>query len=222
MPYSKTGSLPASIRTSLDLLIEGNQRFARGLRSIETIPTLQTLRELAENGQKPFAIVVACSDSRVPTEILFDRGPGDLFVIRVAGNVVTPAIIASVEYAAQMFETSLCVVMGHSKCGAVQAAIDSIDKGVQGHSPNIQSLLKRIHPAVKRAEMFQDDSRENFVNRCTFENVGRSMRTLLRKSDVLTKLKETGKFAVLGAHYDLHTGVVSFDAHEVQAVMRGA
>src|SRR5690349_21481050 len=108
---------------ALAKLIKGNERFVTGLRSVESLASHLRRRELAESGQEPWAIVLSCSDSRVPAELVFDCGLGELFVVRVAGNIVAPSLIASVEFAAQSFGTPLCVVMGHSQCGAVGAAV---------------------------------------------------------------------------------------------------
>lgn len=108
---------------ALTQLIEGNKRFTSGLRSVNSLATIERLPELAEKGQKPFAIILSCSDSRVPAEIVFDQGAGDLFMVRVAGNTVAPSLLASMEFAATNFGSPLIVVMGHTNCGAVNAAI---------------------------------------------------------------------------------------------------
>jgi carbonic anhydrase len=197
---------------ALRLLIEGNQRFTSGLRSVETEPTIARLRELAEKGQSPFAIVLTCSDSRVPTEMVFDRGLGDLFVVRVAGNVVAPSLIASIEFAALNFQTPICVVMGHSGCGAVTAAIAAERTG--GHAPtrNLEKLVLKVRPAVRWAQQNKKcESEEEFLHEATLSNVRRNTRLLRKRSTVIDDLVRHGKLMVVSSYYDLKTGKVAFD-----------
>jgi carbonic anhydrase len=199
---------------ALKLLIEGNERFASGLRSVETTMSVAKMKELAEKGQAPFAIVLTCSDSRVPCEILFDRGLGDIFVVRVAGNVTSPMVIASVEYAAQVLGSPLCVVMGHSGCGAVATAVSAENDAKVGKAltADLNVLISAISPAVQEAQRLigPHASRETCVQEATMANIHRSV-SLIGKSPVVTDLTKKGKLAVIGAIYDIHTGVVKFD-----------
>lgn len=199
---------------ALNYLVEGNQRFANGLRSVETILTQSKMKELAEKGQSPFAIVLTCSDSRVPAEIVFDRGLGDLFVIRVAGNVVAPSLLASIEFAALNFGTPLCIVMGHSHCGAIRTTIDAELKGdPKGISENLKSLMKKVRPAVRHTlkNIEAGASHEEVMTYATLCNVRHSVRSIIRKSPTIAGLVETGDFILAGAVYDIHTGKVNFD-----------
>jgi len=137
-----------SARMALERLRDGNRRFASGVRSRDRL-TNQTRREELAAEQEPFAIVLGCSDSRVPSEIVFDQGVGDLFVIRVAGNIVAPSQIGSVEYAAARYGTRLVVVLGHSRCGAVQATLEELQRPTQTQSRNLRSIVDRIRPSVE-------------------------------------------------------------------------
>lgn len=194
---------------SLEKLKEGNRRFISGLRSTEALTGHEKLKELAAKGQTPFAIVVSCSDSRVPAELLFDCGFGDLFVIRVAGNVVQPSQIASIEYAAKVLGVSLCVVMGHSKCGAVQAAVDSETGKTVDLGPNIDFLIDLISPAVKRG-LKQGEDKATLLDRCIRENALETAAEILENSDLLTELSRNDSFKVVEAVFELETGKVEF------------
>jgi len=207
------------VSTALRLMQEGNHRFANGLRSIETMLSALRLKDLAEKGQSPFAILVTCSDSRLPAEIVFDRGVGDLFVVRMAGNVVTPEVIASIEFAATQFKTSLCVVMGHSKCGAMTAARDILGGKAEAPTPHLHELIENIRApfyktqaAVKEIAQHQNCSESDidFTSALTHFNVRHGAETILQRSKVLTELASQGEFATVGAYYDLHTGQVNF------------
>src|SRR5260221_3196407 len=138
--------MTTAARAALDRLREGNRRFASDMRSAESLSSLTRRAELV-SGQQPFAIVLGCSDSRVPAEIVFDQGLGDLFVIRVAGNIVAPSQIGSVEFAADRFGTRLVVVLGHSMCGAIQATLDELGRPSTDQSPNLRAIVDRIRPA---------------------------------------------------------------------------
>jgi carbonic anhydrase len=133
---------------ALERLRAGNARFVAGVRDPEALAHEARRSELV-SGQEPFAIVLGCSDSRVPAEIIFDQGLGDLFVIRVAGNVVAPSLLGSVEFAADRFGTRLVVVLGHSSCGAVTATADELERPSESRSPNLRSIVDRIRPAVE-------------------------------------------------------------------------
>lgn len=195
---------------SLTKLKDGNARFVTGLRSTSSLMGHEKLKDLAEKGQKPFAIVLSCSDSRVPAELLFDCGFGELFVIRVAGNVVQPSQIASIEYAAKVLGASLCVVMGHSKCGAVQAALDTESgKGPQ-LGPNIDFLIELIRPSVQRALSLKTNDTTSLLDRCIHENVHSTAEEVLEKSSLLRGLAAEERFHVVEAVFQLETGTVEF------------
>ncbi len=196
---------------ALDRLKQGNARYAGGLRSVEAMTTVLLRKELVEKGQSPFAIILACSDSRAPAEILFDQGLGDLFVIRVAGNVLAPSLLASIEFAASTFRTQLCVVMGHTQCGAITAAIEHFKSGQPMPSDNLQELVARILPSVESsvASAAQvEPSKLTFL--VTHSHVTRTAKQVFSQSPILIGLKETGSFRVVEAVYDLATGKVDF------------
>lgn len=201
-------------KEAYELLVEGNHRFVRGLRSVETQSTPAKLKELAEKGQKPFAIVLACSDSRVPAEIVFDRGLGDLFVIRIAGNVVSPSIVASIEFAALQFGSPICVVMGHTGCGAIKATIARETEHQTAPTENLERLVGRVRPAYEKVigdapQLAKDPyALEAAV---TNRNVLHSVSRIFELSSLLTDRVKEGKLSIRSALYDLHTGAVTFD-----------
>ncbi len=205
-----TVNSPAWIQ-ALDRLKEGNSRFQAGLRSADAMNGHLKLKDLAANGQTPFATVLCCSDSRVPAELLFDAGFGELFVVRVAGNVVQPSQIASVEFAAKVLGSTLCVVMGHSKCGAVQAALDA----EQGNAPrlgrNIETLIGLIRPAV-RDVLDQNKNSDGLLDRCVDQNVRTTSRELMATSMLLRSMEAENQFRVVEAVLDISTGKVNFRA----------
>ena len=207
---------PLSHADALARLREGNERFSTGTRSLETFVGQARLREFA-NGQAPFACILTCSDSRVPAEMIFDQGIGDLFVIRVAGNVVAPSLVGSVEYAATVLGTQLAVVMGHSCCGAIKATVDVLQGKTEIASENIRDILERIRPAAENvlsAARKLSEGREIeeslLLKKVIRANVRASADHLRHGSRVLENLCKEGKFAVVGAEYDLHTGCVEF------------
>ena len=195
---------------ALTRLQEGNKRFVTGVRSVETMAS-QTQRTNLASGQNPFAIILGCSDSRVPAEIVFDQGLGDLFVIRVAGNIVAPSQVGSVEFAAEQFGTPLVVVLGHTSCGAVQATISQLTNPSTGGSANITSIVNRIKPAVQ--PLFDTDLRnhpERLMESAIKANIRAAANHLRHGSQVLEQLIEKGDLAVVGAEYSLETGEVEF------------
>ena len=136
---------------AIQRLQEGNNRFTSGLKSVDSLLAYSKMAELAEKGQTPFAIVLTCSDSRSPVEMIFDEGLGDLFVVRVAGNVVAPSLLASMEFAVANFHSSVIVVLGHTKCGAVDACLKHVQNPTEElPSPHLEELIGRIRPAVER------------------------------------------------------------------------
>ena len=199
-----------SHRDALARLRDGNQRFVRGDGA-----AVRAWHPGLANGQAPFATVLGCADSRAPAEYVFDQGLGDLFVIRVAGNIVAPSLVGSVEFAAEAFGTRLVVVMGHTQCGAIRATLKALEAEGVAESRNQQSIVDRIKPhisdfarpaAVARAE---DDWDTRYAAAVT-ANVMASARELRRSSPLLEDLVERGHIAIVGAVYDLATGVVTF------------
>ena len=193
---------------SLKKLKEGNARFVQG-QSVQTIESIISQRNLSTAGQKPFAVILGCSDSRVPAELVFDQGLGDLFVIRVAGNVVAPSQIGSVEFAVSMFGSPLVVVLGHSNCGAIDATIQAIKNPDEPASMNIQSIVKRIKPALEPMLINQSIDQVK-VNDVVAANIKKSVAQLLSSSEIIESRVDNQQLQVLGAYYDLETGQVTF------------
>lgn len=195
---------------ALDRLQAGNHRFALGAHERDTaIDRVRRLETVA--GQEPFAIILGCSDSRVPAEIVFDQGLGDLFVIRVAGNIVAPSQIGSIEFAAEAFGTRLVVVMGHTGCGAVSATLDQLRRPLENRSPNLHSIVSRIRPSVQI--LFQTELRdrpEELMQLAVRANVRASVNQLRNSSQILERLIQSNDLLVVGAEYSLETGVVDF------------
>ena len=195
---------------ALRRLREGNQRFASGAPAFDAGSDL-TRRQVLTTGQRPFAIILGCSDSRVPAELVFDQGLGDLFVIRVAGNIVAPSQVGSVEFAADQFGTRLVVVMGHSQCGAVIATVRELtDPGGQG-SPNIRAIVDRIRPSVESLQATSPTlDGDALVANAVRANVRTSVDHLRHGSTLLEELIATKGLLVVGAEYSLETGLVDF------------
>lgn len=193
--------IPAS--EALQRLREGNRRFV-------TEATSRHSFELTE-AQEPFAIILGCADSRVPAEIVFDQGLGDLFVIRVAGNIVAPSQVGSVEFAAERYHTRLVVVLGHSQCGAVLATLEELQRPSDSQSRNLRSIVDRVRPSVEPllAGPHGDDPGA-LVEQAVRANVRVSVTQLRHGSDVLEQLIQEQGLAVVGAEYSLETGVVDF------------
>jgi len=199
-----------SAQEALERLREGNQRFVSGVRSREALDNQAHRSELAA-GQEPFAIILGCSDSRVPAEIVFDQGLGDLFVIRVAGNIVAPSQIGSVEFAADRFGTRLVVILGHSRCGAVTATLEQLTQPTANQSRNLRSIVNRVRPAVEpllATELRHDP--EALVREAVRANVRIAAGQLRHGSEILEQLIQTDGLLVVGSEYSLDTGVVDF------------
>jgi carbonic anhydrase len=197
-------------RDALERLRAGNRRFVEGGRRAEAYLTEQRRAELTRR-QDPFAIILGCSDSRVPAEIVFDQGVGDLFVIRVAGNIIAPSLVGSVEFAAQYLGTPLVVVLGHSQCGAITATIDELQRPTMMQSRNIQAIVDQIRPSVDA--VFDSELQRNraaLVEHVVRANIRVSVDHLRHDSDVIEKLIRDKGFAVVGAEYSLETGLVEF------------
>lgn len=191
-------------------LVEGNRRFAAG-ESISNNLTTEERRNQLLAGQAPSAIILGCSDSRAPAEIIFDQGLGELFVIRVAGNVVAPSGIGSIEYAVEQCGTRLIVVLGHSDCGAVKATVDELRRPRENRSPNIRSIVDRISPSVQPLldANFTEDTSE-LVNHAVRANVRASVRALKAGSPIIERWITEDALVVVGAKYLLDTGLVEF------------
>jgi carbonic anhydrase len=195
---------------ALERLREGNQRFVAGVRSLDTLTSQMRRNELVA-GQTPFAIILGCSDSRVPAEMVFDQGVGDLFVIRVAGNVVAPSQIGSVEFAAERFGTQLVVVLGHSMCGAIQATLEELGRPSPEQSPNLRSIVDRVRPSVEPLlETELAHSPESLLHHAVRANIRTSANHLRHGSQILEQLIQKGRLRVVGAEYSLETGEVDF------------
>lgn len=195
---------------AIERLKRGNREFVDGVPCSESLLGHARRCETA-NEQRPFAIILGCSDSRVPAEIVFNQGLGDLFVIRVAGNIVAPSQIGSVEFAASQFGTRLVVVLGHSKCGAILATLDELQRPSETQSRNLRSIVDRVRPSVEvllKTELRHN--REALVRMAVRANVSASVNQLRHGSAILEQLILDDGLRVVGAEYSLETGVVEF------------
>lgn len=199
-----------SAQEALERLREGNRRFVHDVVTHKTLSKQPKQVQLGQE-QRPFAIILGCSDARVPAELVFDQGLGDLFVIRVAGNIVAPSLVGSVEFAAAKYDTRLVVVLGHSNCGAILATLDQLQKPAEIQSPNLRSIVDRIRPAVQgllKTDLVND--REALVHKAVRSNVRISANHLRSGSAVLEDLINNHGLMVVGAEYSLETGKVDF------------
>lgn len=195
---------------ALARLREGNVRFASDVRSQDLDSSPSRRRELAA-GQTPFAIILGCSDSRVPAELVFDQGLGDLFVIRVAGNIVAPSQVGSVEFAAERYGTPLVVVLGHSECGAILATLEEMGRSTTEQSRNLRSIVDRIRPSIEG--LIPTPTRQHsaaLIRQAVRANIRASANHLRHGSEPLEQLIQKGQLIVVGAEYSLDTGVVDF------------
>lgn len=195
---------------ALQRLREGNQRFVAGMRR-GVIHTDDVERSVMLESQSPIAVVLGCSDSRVPVELVFSQGFGDLFVIRVAGNIVAPSQIGSIEFATEKFGTALVVVLGHTRCGAVEATLDQLRLATEARSRNLQSIVDRIRPALAglmNTELGKD--RDLLMQIAVRTNVSMSANFLRHGSEIIEQMIAEGNLLVVGAEYSLETGVVDF------------
>lgn len=197
-------------REALERLKAGNARFVNGEHTIAE--KAANAREADGTApQKPFAAILGCSDSRVPVEIVFDQGLGDLFVIRVAGNIVAPSQIGSIEFAAQAFGTRLVVVLGHTECGAVAATVDALRGSAAPESRNLYSIVDRIKPSANEILAASPNTdRDSLIASAVRANVLSSVRDLREGSTVLAELQQNDKLLIVGAEYSLATGEVDF------------
>src|SRR5262245_49252387 len=199
-----------SAHDALKRLQEGNLRFTSNVRSLDAFISHSRRGELSRT-QEPFAIILGCSDSRVPAEIVFDQGLGDLFVIRVAGNIVAPSQVGSVEFAAAKFGTRLVVVLGHSQCGAVTATLEELQRPTANQSKNLKSIVDRVRPSVEsllHTELRHD--LDALVERAVRANIRVSCNHLRHGSELLEQLIQNEGLLVVGAEYSLESGAVDF------------
>lgn len=199
-----------SARQALDRLVEGNRRFVEDVRG-DAIPSHSHRRSELTSGQEPFAVILGCSDSRVPVEIIFDQGLGDLFVIRVAGNIVAPSLVGSVEFAAERFGTRLVVVLGHTRCGAIQATIEHLLNPAATATSNLRSIVGRIRPSIETlmATSLRDDL-EALARQAVRANIRASLDHLRHGSQTIEQMIQSDGLLVIGAEYSLESGVVEF------------
>jgi carbonic anhydrase len=188
----------------------GNQRFLSGQSIQSTQSSLAKLKEYARKQQLPKAIVLCCSDSRAPVEMIFDQGLGDLFVIRVAGNIIAPSLIGSIEYAVSAFPTHVVVVMGHTQCGAVTATLNYIERMEAISSENIHDIISRIKPHIFPLTQIPGMSYEEKLNQAILANVRASVGQLCSSSRLIEQLVLEEKLTIAGSVFDLSTGNVHF------------
>jgi len=199
-----------SAREALALLRGGNDRFVADIRSHDALPSRARRVELT-TGQEPFATVLGCSDSRVPVEIVFDQGLGDLFVIRVAGNIVAPSQVGSVEFAAEQFGTRLVVVLGHSDCGAIEATLEQLKRPKENQSRNLRAIVDMVRPSVE--SLLATDLRHDvpaLIRESVRANIRASANHLRHGSEIIEQLIRNDGLLVVGAEYSLKTGIVDF------------
>jgi|TARA_B110000438_G_scaffold269144_1_gene285278 carbonic anhydrase len=196
-----------STEEALKRLRKGNKRFVSDSSIFNKISHKSRCHSLTED-QDPFAIILGCSDSRAPSEIIFDQGLGDLFVIRVAGNIVAPSQIGSIEFAVERFGTRLVVVMGHSRCGAILSTLEGLRKPLEDQSGNLRSIIDRIRPSLTSLDIHQDP--ETLLQQAVRANIHSSVHQLQHESNILKELVTEGDLLILGAEYSLDTGIVNF------------
>ncbi len=195
---------------ALARLQAGNARFTANLRGTDEF-VAHTRRPELKLIQEPFAIILGCSDARVPAELIFDQGLGDLFVIRVAGNIIAPSLVGSVEFAAERFHTRLVVVLGHTQCGAIEATLEELRRPTENQSRNLRAIVERVRPSVEGL-LRMDPALDEVAlrRRATRANIAASVDHLRHGSEVLEQLIETNGLVVVGAEYSIETGVVEF------------
>lgn len=191
-------------RKALEMLQIGNERFINNLKADRNL--LKQVNETSD-GQWPFATILSCIDSRTSAELIFDQGLGDVFSVRIAGNIVNTDILGSMEFACKVAGSKLIVVLGHSKCGAVKGACDHVEMG------NLTELLSKIQPAVYQENETKEDrnaKNETFVENVSAINVKRSVKNIIERSYVLEQMLEEGSIGIVGAMHDIETGTVTF------------
>lgn len=194
-------------REALARLREGNRRFVSNARQLDPVSRRAELTD----SQAPFAIILGCSDSRVPAEFVFDQGLGDLFVIRVAGNIVAPSQVGSVEFAAARFDTRLVVVLGHTQCGAILATLEELQRPTENQSRNLRAIVDRVRPSVEPLLAAHGVlASDTLIHQAVRANIHASVDHLRHGSEVLEQLIQDQGLLVVGAEYSLETGVVDF------------
>lgn len=183
-----------------ELLVEGNKRFVDNLSSDHD--HLEMINETRE-GQYPFAVILSCMDSRTSAELIFDQGLGDLFSIRVAGNIVNDDIVGSIEYAVKYVGTKVLMVLGHTECGAIKSAKQGVEDG------NITGLLKRIQPAISKS-MLTDGDAHDFHDKVAYANVENSLEEILTRSEIVRDMFKSGEIGIVGGVYNIENGKVDF------------
>ncbi len=209
---------PAAARRRLQ---DGNARFVANLRRTEALSSPLRRAEVADN-HRPFAVVLGCSDARVPAEIVFDQGLGDLFVIRVAGNIVAPSQVGSVEFAVERFGVQMVVVLGHSRCGAIEATLEALSRPGQPQSPGLRSIVDRVRPSIEgllHPGLAEDRAR--LVDEAVRANIRASVNQLRHGSEILERLVLAGKVEITGAQYGLDSGEVELPRLTAQAPAPG-
>jgi carbonic anhydrase len=191
-------------KMALEILKEGNKRFVNNLKANRNL--LQQANETSE-GQHPFAIILSCIDSRTSAELIFDQGLGDVFSVRIAGNIINEDILGSMEFATKLAGSKIIVVLGHTKCGAVKGACDHAEMG------NLTALLSKIQPAVydeKTEVENRNSSNANFVEKVAIINVKRTVQAICERSPILNEMIEKGEIGIIGGTHDISTGEVTF------------
>ena len=189
---------------ALDLLKEGNKRFVNNLKINRNL--LQQANETSD-GQHPFAVILSCIDSRTSAELIFDQGLGDIFSVRIAGNIVNEDILGSMEFGCKVAGAKIIIVLGHTKCGAIKGACDNVELG------NLTSLISKIKPAVdleKSTTKNRDSSNSSFVENVAELNVALSVKTILLKSDIISEMVKNNEIGIVGGVHDISTGEVNF------------
>jgi carbonic anhydrase len=202
--HTKESQALITPRIALEYLQEGNDRFIKNLKANRNL--LEQANETVE-GQWPFATILSCIDSRTSAELIFDQGLGDIFSVRIAGNVVNTDILGSMEFACKIAGSKLIVVLGHSKCGAIKGACDHVEMG------NLTELLSKIQPAVyqeKTTKTERNSKNSPFVENVALINVKRSVKNIIERSFILEQMVENGAIGVVGAMHDIETGKVTF------------
>ena len=202
--HSKETQALMTPRKALYFLVEGNQRFVNNLKAHRNL--LEQVNE-TRDGQWPFATILSCIDSRTSAELIFDQGLGDIFSVRIAGNIVNTDILGSMEFACKVAGSKLIVVLGHSKCGAIKGACDHVEMG------NLTELLSKIQPAVyqeKQTILDRTSKNNDFVENVAEINVKRNVKNIIERSFVLEQMLENGQIGVVGAMYNIDTGKVTF------------
>lgn len=217
MPTSQNKSIPAA--EAIEQLLLGNARFASGLKSVETFISTTKSKDLAVHGQRPFCVILTCSDSRIPIELIFDRGMGDLFVIRTFGNVVDASVAASVEYALLNFNINLMLIMGHSRSGAIRATLETEGSDLTEVSPALRATIKKVRPSLKRARIQagyfdplveHSEIQEGIFRNTCYQNVLNSKHELIKNSKIIQNMLSNKAFYLVPSLYEMDLGQVHF------------